>query len=33
MLGPTKHLDLIAHTRMERIVDADHLYELFAGSM
>jgi hypothetical protein len=28
-----KYLDLITSTRMERIVDANQLYELFAGSM
>jgi hypothetical protein len=31
--GSAKYLDLMARTRMERIVDANQLYELFAGSM
>jgi hypothetical protein len=33
MLGSAEHLDLMASPRMERIVDADQLYELFAGTM
>jgi hypothetical protein len=31
--GSADHLDLMTRTRMEWIVDADQLYELFAGSM
>jgi hypothetical protein len=33
MPGSAEHLDLMTHLRMERIVDANQLYELFAGSM
>jgi hypothetical protein len=28
-----KYLDLLTRARMERIVDANQLYELFTGSM
>jgi len=31
--GSAEHLDLMTRPRMERIVDANQLYELFAGSM
>jgi hypothetical protein len=31
--GSPEHLDLMTRLRMERIVDANQLYELFAGSM
>jgi hypothetical protein len=33
MPGSAKHLDFKTHPRMEWIVDANQLYELFAGSM
>ena len=33
MPGPAEHLHLMAHPWMEEIVDANQLYELFAGSM
>lgn len=33
VLGPAEHLDLKTHPRVERIVDANQLYPLFAGSM
>jgi hypothetical protein len=28
-----EHLDLMTHPRVERVVDANQLYALFAGSM
>jgi len=31
--GPAEHLNLKTHPRVERIVDANQLYTLFAGSM
>jgi hypothetical protein len=31
--GPAEHLDFKTHPRVERIVDANQLYALFAGSM
>jgi hypothetical protein len=31
--GSAKYLELMARTRMERIVDANQLNKLFAGSM
>jgi hypothetical protein len=31
--GSAQHLDLMTRSGMERIVDANHLYKLFAGSM
>jgi hypothetical protein len=31
--GSAQHLDLMTRSRVERIVDANQLYELFAGSM
>ena len=33
MPGSAEHLDLMTRPRVERIVDANQLYELFAGSM
>jgi hypothetical protein len=33
MPGPAEHLDFKTHPRVERIVDANQLYTLFAGSM
>ena len=33
MPGSADHLDLMTRLRVERIVDANQLYELFAGSM
>jgi hypothetical protein len=31
--GSAQHLDLMTRSGMERIVDANQLYKLFAGSM
>jgi hypothetical protein len=33
MPGSAEHLGLVTRPRMERIVDADQLYLLFAGTM
>lgn len=33
MPGSAEYFDLMTHLRMERVVDTNQLYELFAGSM